>query len=169
MVISILQHTPVWVWALLSALVALGLVQTQTRQMTLGRAALLPVIMVTLSVAGVASRFGVHALPLLAWAGGAAAAIATAHSLRVWRGIGWSASTSRFQVPGSWLPLALILVLFVVKYTVAVNLVMNPELQNDPVFPSAASLAYGFFSGLFLARALTLWSAIRQPANMQLA
>lgn len=169
MVITILQHTPVWVWTLLSALVALGLAQTQTRQMTLGRAALLPVIMVTLSVAGVASRFGVHALPLLAWAGGAAVAIATAHSLRVWRGISWSASASRFQVPGSWLPLALILLLFVVKYTVAVSLVMNPDLQNDALFPSATGLAYGFFSGLFLARALTLWSAIKKPAAMQLA
>ena len=169
MFISILQHTPVWVWALLSALVALGLVQTQTRQMTLGRAALLPVAMVTLSVAGVASRFGVHALPLLAWAGGAAVAIASAHSLRVWRGIGWSASASRFQVPGSWLPLALILLLFAVKYSIAVSLVMHPELQNDAVFPCAASLACGFFSGLFLARALTLWSAIRLPATLQLA
>lgn len=168
MFISILQHTPVWVWALLSALVALGLVQTQTRQMTLGRAALLPLAMVTLSVTGVVSRFGVHALPLLAWAGGAAVAIATAHSLRVWRGIGWSASASRFQVPGSWLPLALIVLLFVVKYTIAVSLVMNPDLQNDSVFPSAANLACGFFSGLFLARALPLWSAIKKPAAMQL-
>jgi len=169
MFISIIQHTPIWVWALLAALVALGLVQTQTREMTLSRAALLPVIMVTLSVVGVVSRFGVHALPLLAWAGGAAMAIATAHSLRVWRGTIWSASTSRFQMPGSWLPLALILVLFVVKYTVSVNLVMHPDLLKDAVFPWAASLAYGFFSGLFLARALTLWSAIRQPAARQLA
>ena len=137
--------------------------------MTLGRAALLSLAMVTLSVTGVVSRFGVHALPLLAWAGGAAVAIATAHSLRVWRGIGWSASASRFQVPGSWLPLALIVLLFVVKYTIAVSLVMNPDLQNDSVFPSAANLACGFFSGLFLARALTLWSAIKKPAAMQLA
>lgn len=169
MFISILQHTPVWVWALLTALVALGLMQTQSRQMTLGRAALLPLTMVTLSVAGVVSRFGLHALPLSAWAGGAAVAIATAHSLSLWRRVRWSASASRFQVPGSWLPLALILLLFVIKFSVAVKLVMHPELQSDAVFSSAASLAYGFFSGLFLARGLTLWSAHRQPATMQLA
>ena len=169
MLINILQHTPVWVWALLTALVALGLMQTRTRHVTLGRAALLPVAMVTLSMAGVTSRFGAHALPLLAWAAGAALAVATAHWLSLWRGISWSAGTSRFQVPGSWLPLALILVLFVLKYTVSVNLVMHPDLLKNAVFPWAASLAYGFFSGLFLARALTLWSAHRTPATMQLA
>lgn len=67
MFIRILQHTPVWVWILLAALVALGLTQTRARRMTRRRATLLPVAMVTLSLVGVVSSFGSRALPLLAW------------------------------------------------------------------------------------------------------
>ena len=72
MFIGILQHTPPWVWGLLAALVALGLTHVKTRQMTLRRAALMPVVMAGLSLSGVLSSFGGHALPMLAWVAGAA-------------------------------------------------------------------------------------------------
>ena len=169
MFIRILQHTPVWVWILLAALVALGLTQTRARRMTLRRATLLPVAMVTLSLVGVVSSFGSRALPLLAWLCAAAVSAAAARFLGAWRGTTWSANDARFQVPGSWLPLTLILLLFAIKFSVAVQLALHPGLKDEALFSSAASLAYGFFSGLFLARASAFWTLIRRPASMQVA
>ncbi len=169
MFIGILQHTPVWVWLLLAALVALGLTQIRARQMTLRRATLLPLIMLALSLFGVLSTFGGHALPLLAWATGAAVSASTARALGAWRGATWSAHAARFDVPGSWLPMALILILFSIKFGVGVNLALHPGLKDVATFSAAASLAYGFFSGLFLARAIAFWSLMRGPSAGQLA
>ena len=67
MFMIILSRTPSWVWLLLAALVALGWTQTRTRQMTLMRATALPAVMMGLSLFGVVSTFGAHALPLGAW------------------------------------------------------------------------------------------------------
>ena len=40
--LAIAQHTPLGVWALLAALVALGVVQSKARSVTVSRAAVLP-------------------------------------------------------------------------------------------------------------------------------
>ena len=169
MFIGILQHTPLWVWGLLAALVALGSTQIKTRQMTLRRAALMPVAMVGLSLFGVLSSFGGHALPMLAWLAGAAVSVAGARACGAWSGAAWSQRDARFNVPGSWLPMALILTLFAIKYGVGVSLALHPGLKDEALFASAACLAYGVFSGLFLARAINFWTLVKQPAKLQAA
>jgi hypothetical protein len=55
MILSILEHTPVWV--LFCALIALGIAQTRTREVSSARATILPFIMTTLSLSGVLSAF----------------------------------------------------------------------------------------------------------------
>jgi len=62
----------------------------------------------------------------------------------------------RLSVPGSWLPLALMLGLFATKFAVGVLVALAPALRHDAAFAASAGLAYGAFSGLFLGRALAL-------------
>jgi hypothetical protein len=57
--------------------------------------------------------------------------------------------------------MALILALFCVKYAVGASLAISPALSADRSFAAAVSLAYGVFSGLFLARAFAVWKLIR--------
>ena len=52
MILSILEHTPVWVWAVFFAVISRGLAQTRTQNVRMARAILLPVVMVVLSLAG---------------------------------------------------------------------------------------------------------------------
>ena len=66
MLIQIVRHTPPWVWGLLAALVALGLSQTLPRQMSTRRVTVLPIVLLALSLAGVATTFSHQALPVLA-------------------------------------------------------------------------------------------------------
>jgi len=44
---------------------------------------------------------------------------------------------------------------------------LAPALASDATFAGLCSLAYGTFSGLFLARALALRSLATRPATMQ--
>jgi hypothetical protein len=161
MLMQILSNTPLWVWGLLAALIGLGASQAVTRRVTARRAMVLPLVMVTLSLAGVSRTFPSAGLPIAAWAAGLALALAAGTSLVPVRGARWDAGSAHFDVPGSLLPMALILSLFTIKYGVGVALAMQPTLAGNLLFGACIGTAYGLFSGLFLARAVSLWRLAR--------
>ena len=73
------------------------------------------------------------------------------------------------HVPGSWLPLVLIVGLFCIKYFAGASLALHPALASDSSFAGLCSLAYGSFSGLFLARALSLRSLAPRKTGLSVA
>lgn len=156
MLIAIVHHTPIWVWGVFSALIALGLAQTRPQEMGLLRVTVLPLAMIALSLSGVLSSFGHVPVALGGWAAGVGTALAFARGLVMARGAAWRPATATVVVPGSWWPLLLIVALFAVKYVVGVSLAMHPALASDPGFAGPCSFAYGGCSGLFLARGLAL-------------
>lgn len=161
MFVAIVSRTPVWVWVLLVALVALGLTQTRTRLVTPVRATVLPVVMMGLSLFGVLSTFGAKPWPIGAWLGALVATTLVAEALGAWRGTTWSVAASMFKVPGSWLPMVVIMSIFAVKFYVGVRVAMQPELKQAAHFSLIVCLVYGVFSGLFLARGVTFWTLLR--------
>lgn len=58
-----------------------------------------------------------------------------------------------FQIPGSWLPLILMMALFWMKYVVAVLLAKEFSVTETVSFVISVSFLYGSFSGIFAARA----------------
>jgi len=165
MSIAILQHTPAWVWAAFVVLIAYGLSQTRPREMGLLRVTILPLVMIALSLSGVFRSFGHQPLALGGWATGVAAALSLARNLVEARGARWLPASGTILVPGSWLPLALIVGLFAVKYVAGAGLAVQPALAADPLFASLCGLGYGSFGGLFLARGWGLRRlADRSPA-----
>jgi uncharacterized protein DUF6622 len=162
--LQIVQHTPTWVWGLLAALIVLGLWQARDREISLARITVLPLVMLALSFSGVVSVFAHATIAILAWAIGVAAAVVLGRHLVQARGATWSSTTGLLRVPGSWLPLALIIALFLVKYVAGVALAKNHALTDSPLFGAACGLAYGTFSGLFAARTLGLRRLVAAPA-----
>jgi hypothetical protein len=167
--LQIIEHTPVWVWGLLVALVALGLSQARDRQASLTRVTVLPFVLVVLSLVGVTSAFGRQSIALFAWAVGAVVAAAIARRFLPVRGASWSPATRLLHLPGSWLPMVLILGLFSIKYFAGVCLAIEPRLAADPMFAGLCSLAYGIFSGCFLGRALSLRQVVGQHGALGVA
>lgn len=157
MLIQILQKTPIWVWALLAGLVALGYSQTRTRVVSLKRTVLMPMGMMALSLYGTVSVFGATAATLGPWLL-ACAAMASLLCLQTTpAGTRYNFITRSYDLPGSWLPMGVILAIFLTKYAVGVSLSMQPSLVHDLVFSTTISLFYGLFSGFFAGRALRLW------------
>lgn len=162
MFIAILQHTPSWVYGLFFLLVALGVSQSFPRMLTLRRSAILPLALVGLSLMGVVGSFSSQPLALLAWALGLSGAVAALHGRVDTSAVHFSPLTQRFQLPGSWVPLALMLGLFAAKFGVGATLANRPELQQSAPFAMLASATYGVFSGAFLGRAMALWTLARR-------
>ena len=154
MLLEILKRTPIWVFVLFAVLLSYGLVQMRTRRLGRIRVVLLPVIMMSLSIFGVASAFGFNALPFLSWFTGVGLAIAAG----IWHRPRWKATheaaTDSFVVPGSPVPLALMMAIFLARYAITVSIALDPALAGSSLLIGGASLLYGTMSGIFLSRAL---------------
>lgn len=167
MLFSIVRQTPTWVWGLLAALLALGLSQVREREATLARVVLMPLGMATFSVVGLASAVGANPAGTLgAWL---LAALLVAGASLCWRlqapaGVRYCVGKARFHLPGSGVPLLLILGIFFTKYIVGVELALQPALVRDTAFTLQVAALYGLFNGLFLARAARLWRLARNGA-----
>lgn len=159
---AIVLHTPGWVWGLLAALLALGATQLFDRQASVLRVSAMPLAMACFALYGLVSAFGDSHLwigTLALWLATAAAGTALALWLRPSppEGTRFDAQTAHFALPGSLQPLALIGGIFLVKYGVGVELVLQPAQAHDPGFAYAVALLYGGFNGLFAARLIRLW------------
>jgi hypothetical protein len=168
MILPILQHIPHWVWMLLAVLIATGISQSFTRRRTLRSATLVPAIMIALSFYGVISVFS-QPLALAAWATAVAGALAISNTIGIWRNIRWSEPDQRLTVPGSWIPMALILGLFATKFSVGIALAIDHGLLANTTFATIVSFAYGSFSGIFLGRGVAMWKAAHQVMQLEMA
>lgn len=154
---QILANTPRWVWVLLLALLWLGLSQAVTRSVSLKRITLMPVAMTGLSLYGTVTVFGADPQVLLAWLVAAGLTGTRVLSQALPEAVRYDPATRRFNLPGSWVPLMLILGIFMTKYVVGAVTAMQPALAGDTRFSLGFGAMYGAFSGIFLARAIRLW------------
>jgi len=157
MLLQILANTPKWVFVLFAALLWLGLSQLLTRRVGLSRITGLAIGMSAFSLYGTVSAFAGVPMALLAWLAGAAAVFALLAGRAAPLGTRYDAATHRFTVPGSAVPLAVMMGIFLTKYAVGITLGMQPAVARDLLFALAVSAVYGAFSGVFAARAARLW------------
>jgi hypothetical protein len=160
MIGAILRGTPTWVWGLLAGLVFLGLTQIRDRTASLLRVSVLPLAMTSLSIWGITGAFGkspMFGYVMLAWMLVAAIAFAALGMTSAPKGTTYDAGARTFFLPGSWLPLAMILGVFFTRYVVNVDIAMNPMLTRDGQYTIIVAAMYGLFTGAFLGRAARLW------------
>jgi uncharacterized membrane protein len=154
--VQIFSNTPVWVWGLLAALIALGISQARDRSASMRRIVLMPVAMTAFSLWGTVSAFGASTAVLGTWFSAAAALLLV---VMVFSGpvqARYDADTRQFQLPGSWVPMLLITGIFLTKYAAGASMAMNPNLKFDVTFALVLATIYGAFSGIFVGRAARL-------------
>lgn len=171
-IVDIVRQTPLWVGGLLAGLLWLGFSATRARDVHIGRLIVMPVAMGGLALWGVYSAFGGtgNVVALLGlWALCYAAVLAIGTRLAPPPGTRWDGATRSFHLPGSWMPLALIMAVFLMKYCIGVQLAMEPSLAHDNGFALAVTGLYGLLSGLFAARTLRVLRLAQRPAALPTA
>ncbi len=162
----ILTHTPIWVWALLVALLWLGYSQTFSRTASLKRITVMPLAMIGLSLFGTVSVFGSDPKILLAWLVAGILMFSLVLRKTNFAASKYDAEKRLFSLSGSWIPLVLIIGIFVTKYVVGFMTAMQPALVHDFNFALFFVALYGAFSGVFLGRAAGLWRMAFQPEKL---
>jgi hypothetical protein len=92
---------------------------------------------------GVLSAFSQVARACVAWVVGFFVSLRLAGEVMAVHGASWSPGARHFRIPGSIVPLALILGLLVTKYVTGVVLAISPSLAADIRVVVGLSLVYG--------------------------
>lgn len=156
MLTQILSNTPSWVWAILLLLAWLGSVQLFPRVASSGRVVRVSLLMAAFSLYGTVSAFGAAPQVLACWLGAASAVAYAVLRMPLAAGTRYLAQARAFALPGSWVPLALMLGIFALKYSVGILSAMHAPLVHAALFGPLLGLLYGAFSGVFLGRAARL-------------
>lgn len=164
MLTQILLHTPTWVFGLFALLLALGVSQLSTRRASLARVSIVPLAMLGLSFSGVRSGFAAQPEVLIGWLAALGAGAAWLLSRPLPASTTYDPAARQFTLPGSALPLVLMMSIFCTKYAVGVAMAVSPSLAHHSGAAWAISLVYGALSGLFLGRAARLWKLAAKPA-----
>lgn len=152
----VVLNTPTWVYALFVSLVGFGWTQRRERTVHQYFLALAPLGLLGFSFYGAVQAFGPSAIGV--WGTGVAAALGVGLALKRPEGVRYLPDSASFSVPGSWSPLALMMLVFFVRYLIAVCVGIDPSLRQPGLFSLAASLAYGLLGGVFPARSLRVLS-----------
>jgi hypothetical protein len=168
MLTQILTRTPPYVWAILALILVLGIMQLRVRTISRIQLLLMPAAMLALSIFTVASNFGTSFETIPAWIAG----VAASHffNTSVFKGPhGVTSNGTAFQVPGSVVPLLIMLAIFLTNYTLGVTRAIAPHLFEAAAFKLAISLALGGLSGLLLSRARYILQTADNPTALKTA
>lgn len=153
---QILVHTPPWVFVLFIFLVFLGLQQSKDRSVMKIMPMLLPTGMVILSCVGVLSGFGLAIIPIGLWLVSLLVVAYVGATYFPVKGVTFNARKRRYFLKGSWVPFMLIMAIFFTKYLMGAVSALRPELMESQITAIVCSFVYGIFSGMFVARAISI-------------
>jgi len=165
MLIQILTHTPLYVWAILAFLVYRGMAAMRDRDVEVRKLVMIPAVMLVLSLQDISAKFGLGGWALAAWAV-AAAGVALAAGLAGSERIAASAVPGHVRVCGSRLPLVMMMAVFFTKYAASVAVSVAPQLRQDTLFACIVCGLFGVFNGWFIGRLVGDMASVRMlPAS----
>jgi hypothetical protein len=148
--LSIITHTPFWVWLALALIIVIGLKRTQDRTVSAPRLVLMPLIILGLAAWNLAAlsesltaMLGLG-IGIVAGTSAGLALEARAGTTQVRRGV--------VHLRGDWVSLFVLLAIFVMRYVTTVVSVAAPALAASDAYHFVAALLSGFFAFLTLSR-----------------
>ena len=159
---QILKGTPIWVWAILVALIVLGVRQLRPRVVPRYSVLIAPVVFLLMGLMAA----GRGPIGFTAWA--VTLLVVTAFTFFVLQptaGARYDMNADRLHLPGSVMPMALMLSIFLLNYVINVALAINPSLRSELVWQVAPAIILGALSGVFIGRAATLFRMNQQPQS----
>lgn len=146
---------PFWVPLVFIGLVALGYRLSFTRTVKPGASLAIALAMAAFSLNGVVAAFGASAPAVPCWAAAWGAVLALATPRLAARGL-VPVGPAAVQVPGSWVPLGLMMGIFAAKFVLGAAAGLQAPVLHSAWFAGALAAVLGALSGGFGARALAI-------------
>ncbi|WP_439600643.1 DUF6622 family protein [Devosia sp.] len=148
--LSILTHTPLWVWPVLALIIVIGLKRTQDRTVSAPRLVLMPLVILGLAGWNLAALGG----SLTAMAGlGIGIVVGTSAGLTLESRAGTTqVSRGVVHLKGDWVSFFVLLAIFAMRYATTVVSIAAPAIAASDAYHFVTALLSGFFAFLTLSR-----------------
>ncbi|MDP1838711.1 MAG: hypothetical protein Q8N31_24755 [Reyranella sp.] len=145
---QIVANTPLWVWPLMVFVVWIGVLSLRARTVPVWRLAILPVVSLIFSLAGIAQS-AQPGLAAAGWAVALLAALPLGLALGRRRAVRFLAD-GRLEIAGGWFMLAFGLSIFAARYALGVLFGVAPALKAEPLWIGLAGAVGGVVAGIGL-------------------
>lgn len=149
-------HIPTWVFFVFAGLFALGIWLGRPRAVSPRLQIIVAVGFLGYSLFGVVSAFGGSLMSLLLWTVGVLLSVSVLRTIFGPRGLARANVPSKVHVPGSWVPLILIMGVFLSRFLIGFAQGARLPLATHVLFAPGVAVALGMLSGGFAARALAV-------------
>ena len=146
-VYQIVVNTPLWVWPLMLFVLWLGWYGLQPRTMPPARLAILPLVGLGTSLAGIAQSLQ-PGLALAGWAAALLAALPLGWTIGARRPVRLRPEDGRLEVAGGWFALGFGISIFVVRYALGVLSGVMPHLRAEPLWIVLSGGVGGIITGI---------------------
>jgi hypothetical protein len=153
LITEILRQTPLWAWAILIALLAVGLSQCRDRVVKPFRVMIAPLVFLVigaLASARAGTTFAVWAVAL------AIVTAIAARSFPIPAGSRYVPSEGKLHLPGSVIPLTSMMAIFLINYAINVIFAMFPEVARRDDVRFGVAIVLACITGVYLGRAIRL-------------
>lgn len=149
----VFRATPVWVWAILAALVGLGIRQMRARSVKPSTLFIAPAVFFVIGLLS-SGRAGAA---IVGWA--LAVILLALITATQWRSksIRYDAESGLLHAPGSVVPLFFMLSTFLVSYVTRVMFAIDPGKAGSIVWQVGVATLIGSLTGIFLGRAISIF------------
>jgi hypothetical protein len=143
---QIVANTPLWVWPLMAFVLWLGWQGLRPRTVPLWRLAILPLVGLGTSLAGVVQSAS-PGLAVAAWAVALLACLPLGYAIGSRRSV-WARGDSRLEIDGGWFVLAFGISIFTVRYALGVLFGVLPALRIEPLWIGLSGGVGGMVAGI---------------------
>lgn len=163
---QIVVNTPLWVWPLMLFVLWLGWRGLQPRVMPSARLAILPLVGLATSLAGIAQSLQ-PGLAAAGWAVALFVALLLGWAIGSRRAVRLRPEDGRLEVDGGWFALAFGISIFVVRYTLGVLSGVMPGLRVEPLWIVLSGSIGGIVTGIGLGWLARLLVRAYRPATQR--
>jgi len=149
---QILTHTPWWVFVLFFYLLKVGIDATKPRVVSMKKLFILPAVFLAISINSLISSFSIGLLTLAVYATSLAIGIIGGWALVRNLNLHFDHKHHLVKMPGSFVPLILVLTIFSTKYYLGYLIATHPEIVQKVEFTLFQLAVSGLCTGLFLGR-----------------
>lgn len=154
-IISMLSHTPWWVYLIFVLLVIRGIQSLHAQTVPLIRLLIVPLIFISWSLYSIRIRHGLSTNSLGTWFLFACMG-ALFGLVFLYQRISVDKKNMLVHVPGSVYPLIFFMIFFAIKYSIGLIQVINPQTYHDLSLWIIDLGSSGFISGIFTGRFINI-------------
>jgi hypothetical protein len=158
---EILLGTPTWVWVLLAVLVSRGMMAMKGGTAPLSKLGVVPAVFAGWGLLHLLADPATGWTTASMWLAGGALGVGIGAAIAKRSGLSVDRGERTVTLPGSMVPLVLILLTFAMKFWIGFELATTAHIGVDSTFVVLNGLVTGAVAGIFAGRFLIYWLALR--------